>query len=94
MLVGRFFLTPGKFTHAKWNLGKWSRPLTGIALVWNLYVAAILFSPLYFPVTNQTFNYACVIFGAITIFAVLCWWFMPEEWLRSKRITQVIEANS
>jgi hypothetical protein len=93
-LVGRFFLTPGKFNHARWNLGKWSRPMTLIALVWNLYAAAVLFSPIYFPVTSQTFNYACVIFGAITIFAVLCWWFMPEEeWLKSKRIVAVIEAN-
>jgi len=92
---GRCFLTPGKFTHAKWNLGRWSRPMTFVALVWNTFVAGVLFSPLYFPVTNETFNYACVIFGAITIFAVLCWWFMPEEeWLRSKRIVAVIEANS
>jgi hypothetical protein len=60
-----------------------------------MYAAAVLFSPLYFPVTNQTFNYACVIFGAISLFAVLCWWFMPEEeWLKSKRIVAVIEANS
>jgi hypothetical protein len=69
--------------------------MTFIAFVWNLYVAAILFSPLFWPVTNETFNYACVIFGAITIFAIICWWWMPEEeWLRTKRIVAVIEANS
>lgn len=66
-----------------------------ITFIWNLYVAAVLFSPIYFPVTGDTFNYACVIFGAITIFGVLCWWWMPEdEWLRTKRIVAVIEANS
>jgi hypothetical protein len=66
-----------------------------VAFIWNMYAAAVLFSPLYFPVTNQTFNYACVIFGAISLFAVLCWWFMPEEeWLKSKRIVAVIEVNS
>jgi hypothetical protein len=69
--------------------------MTFVALVWNTFVACVLFSPLFFPVTNQTFNYACVIFGAITLFAILCWWFMPEEeWLRSKRIVAVIDANS
>ena len=94
-LVGRFFLTPDKFRHARWNLGKWSRPMQFVALIWNLYAAAVLFSPIYFPVTNQTFNYACVIFGAITIFAFMCWWWMPEdEWLKSKRIAAVIDANS
>jgi len=65
-----------------------------ITLVWNLYVAGVLFSPLEFPVTADTFNYSCVIFGAISIFAVFCWWFMPEEeWLRTKRIVAVIENN-
>jgi amino acid transporter len=53
---GRTFITPGKFKHAKWNLGRWSRPLTFIAMIWNLYLAAVLFSPLEFPVTAQTFN--------------------------------------
>ena len=58
-------------------------------------MAAILFSPLLFPVTGDTFNYACVIFGAITIFAVLGWLLMPEDdWLRAKRIVAVIDATS
>jgi hypothetical protein len=66
-----------------------------IVLVWNLYATAVLFSLIEFPVTNQTFNYACVIFGVITIFSVLCWWFMPEEdWLKTKHIVAVISANS
>jgi amino acid transporter len=91
---GRFFITPGKFASAKWNLGRWSRPFLAISFVWNLYAAAVLFSPIYFPVTADTFNYSCVIFGAITIFAVLCWWLMPEDqWLRTKRIVAVIENN-
>jgi hypothetical protein len=66
-----------------------------VTLIWNLYAAAVLFSPINFPVTNQTFNYACVVFGAITIFGILCWLVMPEEeWLKTKRIVAVIEANS
>lgn len=55
-LVGRFFLTPHDFKHARWSLGRWSRPLTFIAMIWNTYLAAILFSPIEFPVTAQTFN--------------------------------------
>lgn len=30
--------------------------MTAIALVWNLYLAGVLFSPLEFPVTADTFN--------------------------------------
>ncbi|KAE9965974.1 hypothetical protein BLS_007289 [Venturia inaequalis] len=87
---GRTFITPGQFKQAKWSLGRFSWPLTFIAFVWNTYLAAVLFSPLYFPVTAKTFNYSPVIFGAITIFAILSWWFTPEhKWLPNARLGKV-----
>lgn len=52
----RCFITPHKFKHAAFSLGRWTRPLTFIALIWNLYLACVLFSPLQFPVTGDTFN--------------------------------------
>ena len=64
-----------------------------VAFVWNLYLACVLFSPLYFPVTADTFNYSPVIFGAITIFALLSYWFTPEDkWLPTARLGKVHEA--
>lgn len=30
--------------------------MTFVALVWNLYLAGVLFSPIEFPVTSDTFN--------------------------------------
>lgn len=90
---GRAFLTPHKFKHAKFSLGRWSRPMTLIAFVWNLYLAAILFSPLYFPVDGASFNYSPVIFGAITLFGVATWFFTPEDkWLPNARLGKVHEA--
>jgi translation initiation factor 5B len=36
---------------------------------------------------------ACVIFGAVTIFGILCWYFTPEhKWLRKDHIIQAMEA--
>lgn len=87
---GRFFITPHNFKHARFNLGKWSRPMTLIACVWNLYLAAVLFSPLYFPVTVGYFNFSPVIFAGITIFGILTWWFTPEDkWLPAARLGKV-----
>lgn len=84
---GRTFITPNEFRHARWSLGRWSRPMSFIAMVWNLYLAAVLFSPLEFPVTAGTFNYSPVIFGVITFFGVATWWFTPEEkWLPTARL--------
>ena len=91
---GRFFITPHDFKHARWSLGRWSRPLTLIALVWNLYLAAVLFSPIQFPVTADTFNYSCVIFGAITIFGIVTWWVTPEDrWLPAARLGKLRELE-
>jgi hypothetical protein len=57
-----------------------------VALIWNLFLACVLFSPLSFPVTGDTFNYSPVIFFAITLFGVLTWYFTPEsKWLPSAR---------
>ncbi|KAH9832754.1 Amino acid permease [Teratosphaeria destructans] len=87
---GRAFITPHQFQHAPWSLGKWSRPFTLIALVWNLFVAAVLFSPLEFPVTGSTFNYSPVIFGAITIFGIATYLLTPEaDWLPAARLGKV-----
>ncbi|KAK5131347.1 hypothetical protein LTR08_001013 [Meristemomyces frigidus] len=87
---GRFFLTPRQFQHSSWSLGRWSRPFTFIALVWNLYLACILFSPLYFPVTGATFNYSPVIFGAITLFGIITYFVTPEsKWLPAARLGKV-----
>lgn len=84
---GRAFVTPHQFKNAKWSLGRWSRPMNIIAFFWNTYLAGVLFSPLYFPVTAAGFNYSPVIFGAITIFALLSWWLVPEEkWLPTARL--------
>ena len=109
-LVGRFFLTPNDFKNARWSLGRWSRPLTLIALIWNLYLAAVMFSPIEFPVTAETFNCksestllehtnnvqdSCVIFGAVTIFALITWWFTPEDqWLPSARLGKVHQLEA
>ncbi|OQN99951.1 hypothetical protein B0A48_14156 [Cryoendolithus antarcticus] len=87
---GRTFITPHDFKHASWSLGKWSRPLTFITFVWNLYLACVLFSPLYFPVTGAGFNYSPVIFAFTTVMGVATWWFTPAEaWLPQGRLGKV-----
>ncbi|KAF1827379.1 amino acid permease [Dissoconium aciculare CBS 342.82] len=91
---GRVFLTPKSFTNARWSLGRWSWTVSCIALVWNTFLACVLFSPLIFPVTGDTFNYSPVIFAAITLFGVLTWYFTPEsKWLPSARIGKVLDDD-
>lgn len=57
---GRTFITPNQFKNARWSLGRWGTPLAFVAFVWNTYLAAVLVSPLEFPVTGANFNYSPV----------------------------------
>ncbi|OTA05638.1 amino acid permease PotE [Trichoderma parareesei] len=92
--LGRLLLTPKTFPKPAWSLGRWSKPFQAVSVLWNGWVVAVLFSPYVFPVSGETLNYAPVIMGAVTVFAVLSWWWIPEErWLPSRRIKEQLMAG-
>ncbi|KAE8384758.1 amino acid transporter [Aspergillus alliaceus] len=85
--LGRLVLTPSEPLEAKWSLGRLSKPFQFIAVIWNGWVVAVLFSPYEFPVTASTLNYAPIIMGIVTIFALVTWLVMPTTaWLPQERI--------
>ncbi|KAL2682441.1 hypothetical protein Neosp_006892 [[Neocosmospora] mangrovei] len=92
--LARLFLTPKNFPKPAWSLGRLSKPFQVIAVFWNGWVVAVLYSPYIFPVSGETLNYAPVIMGGTTILALLSWWFVPaERWLPSQRIQQTLDAD-
>ncbi|KAH8658164.1 amino acid transporter-like protein [Xylariales sp. PMI_506] len=92
--LGRLVLTPKTFPKPAWSLGRLSKPFQAIAVVYNAWVVAVLFSPYEFPVDGQTLNYAPVIMGATTVLALISWWFVPaDRWLPSQRIQKTLEAE-
>ncbi|KAG8935867.1 hypothetical protein FRC02_005866 [Tulasnella sp. 418] len=83
----RLTCTPNQFQTSKYKLGKMAKPFYASAAVFNALIFAVMISPFFFPVTAETFNFAGVIFGAVTIFAVITWWFTPpERWLRTELV--------
>ena len=46
-------------------------------------VTQISIAPFYYPVKASTFNFTCKIFGSVSMFVVLSWYFIPpNKWLR------------
>ncbi|KAG1811543.1 hypothetical protein EV424DRAFT_1327585, partial [Suillus variegatus] len=89
----RLTMTPNCFQSSHFKLGKYAKPFYVCAVLFNALVFAVDISPFEFPVTAQTFNFATVIFGAISIFAFLSWYFTPEEkWLRKDQILKAYET--
>ncbi|KAG7096509.1 hypothetical protein E1B28_003938 [Marasmius oreades] len=85
----RLTMTPNHFQSSHFRLGRFAKPIYLICSLWNGLVVAVMISPFFFPVTAETFNFACVIFGAVTLFGILSWYFTPEEkWLRREVILQ------
>ncbi|KAM5520578.1 hypothetical protein FOXYSP1_14468 [Fusarium oxysporum f. sp. phaseoli] len=93
--LARLFLTPKNFPKPAWSLGRLSKPFQIIAVFWNGWVVAVLFSPYVFPVTAESLNYAPIIMAGTTILALLTWWFTPaDKWLPSQRIQQTLDADT
>lgn len=92
--LSRLLFTPKTFPKPRWSLGKLSKPFQFVAVFWNGWVVAILFSPYEFPVTGENLNYAPVIMAIVTIFAIVSYFIIPaERWLPSHRIQQTLEAD-
>ncbi|KEI37553.1 uncharacterized protein L969DRAFT_52636, partial [Mixia osmundae IAM 14324] len=81
----RVFCTPHKYRDAKWNNGRFSLLFCWIAMIWSLFLTAVLFSPYQFPVTAQTFNFGPIIWAAVTIMGIVSYLVVPESAWLSKR---------
>lgn len=57
--LARLLCTPHRFPTPQWSLGHWSKPFQFIAVFWNGWVVAVLFSPYQFPVSGETLNCTC-----------------------------------
>lgn len=96
--VLRLLFTRGQFKYAKWSNGRFSTFFCIVAACWNIWICCVMFSPYVFPVTAQSFNFSSVIFGAVSLMAIVSWWFVPEEkWLTKEFIKEAqkgIEVSS
>jgi len=89
----RLFMTPNDFKSSKLKLGRFAKPFYVAAAFFNAIIFSVQVSPFFFPVTAETFNFAGVILGAVTIFAILSWWFIPEDkWLPKQQVIRALRT--
>ncbi|KAK1219603.1 hypothetical protein PQX77_017674 [Marasmius sp. AFHP31] len=72
---GRKKIVPGPF-----NMGKLSRFIGGIAVLWVTFIIVVLVFPVGQAVTAENMNYAIVIIGAVFIFASISWVVSARHW--------------
>jgi amino acid transporter len=67
-----------RFRPGPWHLGRWSRPVGWIAVVWVACVTVLFCLPQSSPVTVDTMNYAAVALVAVLVVATV-WWFVARR---------------
>ncbi|QLJ03705.1 amino acid permease [Streptomyces sp. NEAU-sy36] len=67
-----------RFRPGPWHLGRWSRPVGWVAVVWVACVTVLFCLPQSSPVTAGTMNYAAVALAAVLLLASV-WWYVARR---------------
>jgi len=61
------------FEPGPWSLGRWSKPIGWIAVIWVAFISLVFCLPQVSPVTQDSFNYAPVALAAVLVLATIGW---------------------
>ena len=80
-------LAGDKFQRGPWHLGRWSRPVGIIAVLWIVFIAILFLLPSVAPGnTLTTFNFAPVAVGAILLYSGGYWLLSAKNWFKGPRV--------
>ncbi len=79
------------FKPGPWNLGKWSRFVGTVAVVWVLFICIILMMPQFSPgglgiKTMDALNYAPIAVGIVIGFAGIWWLVSARKWFKGPKV--------
>jgi amino acid transporter len=74
------------FVPGPWHLGRWSRPIGIIAVVWVAFISILFMLPTASPVTGKTFNYTVFAVVAVLGFATIYWFASARRWFKGPKV--------
>jgi amino acid transporter len=79
------------FKAGRWNLGKWSRPIGTIAVIWTVFICIMLMMPQFSPggfgiKTIDAMNFAPVAVGIVIGFAGIWWLVSARKWFKGPKV--------
>ncbi|MGX7828461.1 amino acid permease [Actinokineospora sp. 24-640] len=75
-----------RFEPGPWSLGRWSRPIGIVAVVWVGFIAVLFMLPQVSPVTAETFNYTPVAVLVVLGFAGIWWLVSARHWFTGPKV--------
>jgi len=79
-------LAGDRFERGPWHLGRWSRPIGWAAVAWVTFICILFCLPQFAPVTRDTFNYAPVAVGVVTLFTFVYWYASARHWFHGPKV--------
>jgi amino acid transporter len=79
------------FRPGPWNLGRWSKPIGTIAVVWVVFICIVLMMPQLSPgglglKTIDALNYAPVAVAVVIGFAGIYWLVSARKWFKGPKV--------
>jgi amino acid permease (GABA permease) len=79
-------LQGSNFQPGPWSLGRWSRPIGVIAIVWVVFITILFMLPQVSPVGASTFNYTPIAVLAVLGFAGIWWLVSARHWFKGPKV--------
>ena len=79
------------FQRGPWHLGRWSRPIGTIAVIWIAFIAILFVLPQAAPITALNFNYAIVAVGVVLVGTGAWWLLSARNWFTGPRVQGTAE---
>jgi amino acid transporter len=74
------------FQPGPWNLGRWSKPIGVVAIVWVVFITILFMLPQVSPVTGSTFNYTPIAVLVVLGFAGIWWLASARNWFTGPKV--------
>jgi amino acid permease (GABA permease) len=74
------------FQRGPWHLGRWSRLIGTVAVLWVVFITVLFMLPTVSPVTAKTFNYTPIAVLAVLGFAGIWWLVSARKWFTGPKV--------
>jgi amino acid permease (GABA permease) len=74
------------FDHGPWHLGRWSKPIGTVAVLWVVFITVLFMLPTASPVTRTNFNYTPLAVLAVLGFAGIWWLVSARNWFTGPKV--------
>src|SRR3954451_22301139 len=75
-----------RFQPGPWSLGRWSRPIGVVAIVWVCFITILFMLPQVSPVSGSTFNYTPIAVLVVLGFAGIWWLASARRWFTGPKV--------